>query len=411
MVTPPIAPWNPEIMRITPLTELTARSAKLQAALRERQIDAAILVQNSDLFYFTGSIQRGLYYLPAEGEPIYFVFRDQGRARMESGLYHVVPLDRLGNLSEKLGNYGLPVPGRIGLELDVLPVAEAERYAKVFPAAEMVNVTPPVRAVRSIKSPYELEIMKDCALIADRVYEHVKTLIRVGKTDHEVMAELFGFALKEGHQGLIRMRRFNAEMFFGHVFSGADGAVPAHLDAPLGGLGTTPAVGQGAGHKKIAANEPIIVDFIVAYDGYLVDQTRTLSIGPLSEKLQQAYADMLDIQKLMFDLAGPGVGWSELYYRCFERACEMGYEEHFMGSGGSQVRFIGHGIGIEVDEYPFIAQGFDEQMLSPGMTFAFEPKAVFPGLGAVGIENTWRVAESGIKRLTYSQENLWELPQ
>lgn len=397
-------------MRITPLAELTVRSDKLQAAMREQQIDAAILVQNSDLFYFTGSIQRGIYYLPAEGEPIYFVFRDHGRARMESGLYHVVSLDRLGSLPEKLGSYGLSVPGRIGLEFDVLPVSEADRYGRIFPAAEMVNVTPLVRDVRSIKSPYELEIMKDCALIADRVYEHAKTLIRVGKTDHEVMAELFGFALKEGHQGLIRMRRFNAEMFFGHVFSGVDGAVPAHLDAPLGGLGTTPAVGQGAGHKKIAANEPIIVDFIVAYDGYLVDQTRTLSIGPLPDRLQQAYADMLDIQKLMFELARPGVAWSELYDRCLERACAMGYEEHFMGAGESRVRFIGHGIGIEVDEYPFIAQGFDEQVLLPGMVFAFEPKAVFPGLGAVGIENTWRVAGSGIKRLTYSQENLWVLP-
>lgn len=398
-------------MRITPLTELTARSEKLQEHLRQQQIDAAILVQNSDLFYFTGSIQRGLYYLPAEGEPFYFVFRDQGRARMESGLFHVVPLDRLGSLLENLSRYGLTVPRRVGLEFDVLPLSEAERYRNLFPAAEMVDVTPLVRDVRAIKSPYELDIMKDCALIADRVYEHANTLIKVGMTDYEVMAELFSFALKEGHQGLIRMRRFNAEMFFGHIFSGVDGAVPAHLDAPLGGLGITPAVGQGAGHKKIAANEPIIIDFIIAYDGYLVDQTRTLSIGQLPDRLQQAYADMLEIQKLMFDLAGPGAGWSEIYTRCLERACDMGYGDHFMGSGGAQVRFIGHGIGIEVDEYPFIAQGFDDKALAPGMTFAFEPKAVFPGLGAVGVENTWYVADKGVKRLTYSRENLRVLAQ
>lgn len=397
-------------MRITPLTELIDRSDKLQEKLREQDIDAAILVQNSDLFYFTGSIQRGLYYLPAEGEPIYFVFRDQGRARMESGLRHVVPLDRLGNLPGELGRCGLPLPQRAGMEFDVLPVLEAERYKKLLPTTEFVDVSPQVRTVRAVKSSYELEIMKDGALLANRVYEQAKNLLVVGKTDHEVMAELFSFALKEGHQGLIRMRRFNAEMFFGHIFSGADGAVPAHLDAPLGGMGTTPAVGQGSGHKKIAANEPIIVDFIVAYDGYLVDQTRTLSIGPLPDKLQQAYADMLEIQKLMFELARPGVTWSALYRQCHLRACELGYEQHFMGAGSTQVRFIGHGIGIEVDEYPFIAAGFDDQVLLPGMTFAFEPKAIFPGLGAVGVENTWRVAENGVKRLTYANENLWQLP-
>ncbi len=397
-------------MRITPLTELTGRSRILQEKLREQQVDAAILVQNSDLFYFTGSIQRGIYYLPAEGEPVYFVFRDQGRARMESGLCHVVPLDRLGGLPGEITRFGLPLPRRAGMEFDVLPVNEGQRFRKLMPASEFVDITPQVRIVRAVKSSYELEIMKDCALLADRVYEEAKNLLVVGKTDHEVMAELFSFALKEGHQGLIRMRRFNAEMFFGHIFSGVDGAVPAHLDAPLGGLGTTPAVGQGAGHKKIAAHEPIIVDFIVAYDGYLVDQTRTLAIGPLPDKLQQAYADMVAIQKLMFDLARPGVSWSELYRQCYLRACEMGYEKHFMGAGSSQVRFIGHGIGIEVDEYPFIAEGFDDQVLLPGMTFAFEPKAVFPGLGAVGVENTWRVDEEGIKRLTYSNENLWQLP-
>jgi Xaa-Pro dipeptidase len=397
-------------MRITPLKELTERSHTLQQHLREQQIDAAILVQNSDLFYFTGSIQRGLYYLPAEGEPIYFVFRDQGRARMESGLCHVVPLDRLSSLSGELARFGMPLPQRAGMEFDVLPVIEAQRYQKLMPATDFVDITPQVRTVRAVKSSYELEIMKDCALLADRVYEEAKNLLAVGKTDHEVMAELFGFALKQGHQGLIRMRRFNAEMFFGHIFSGVDGAVPAHLDAPLGGLGTTPAVGQGAGHKKIAAHEPIIVDFIIAYDGYLVDQTRTLSIGPLVDKLQRAYADMLTIQKFMVELARPGVSWSDLYRQCYQRACELGYEEHFMGAGPSRVRFIGHGIGVEVDEYPFIADGFDDQELLPGMTFAFEPKAVFPGLGAVGVENTWRVAEEGVKRLTYSCENLWELP-
>ena len=77
-----------------------------------------------------------------------------------------------------------------------------------------------------------------------------------------------------------------------------------------------------------------------------------------------------------------------------------------MGSSGAQVSFIGHGIGIEIDEYPFIARGFKEQLLEEFMTFAFEPKAVYPGLGAVGIENTFWVAQDGLKHLTFSSEEL-----
>ncbi len=396
-------------MRLTPRTELEARTEKLQKLLQQRDIDAAVIVQNSDLFYFTGTIQKGVLYLPATGEPLYLVLRDHGRARMESGLRHVEPISSLKEISDALTRFGLPSPRRIGIESDVLPVAEAERFTRLL-AAETVNVTPLIREVRAIKSDYELEIMKDCALMADRIYEYAKTVIKVGKKDNEVAAELLAFALKQGHQGLIRMRRFNAELFFGHIFSGADGAVPAHLDAPLGGLGVTPAVGQGASYKAIAAGEPVIVDFVAAFDGYLVDQTRTLSVGPVADVLQQGYADMLKIQARLFEVARPGVSWSEVYRQCYGLALELGHAEDFMGAKGAQVRFIGHGIGIEVDEYPFIAEGFDQQVLEVGMTFAFEPKVVIPGLGAVGVENTWRVTDSGIKRLTFSSEELWPLP-
>ncbi len=152
--------------------------------------------------------------------------------------------------------------------------------------------------------------------------------------------------------------------------------------------------------------EPIIIDFIIARDGYLVDQTRTLSVGSLTNSLQRAYADMVKIQEKLCDIARPGIAWGDIYQQCFDFADELGYKDNFMGFSGAQVSFIGHGIGIEVDEYPFIARGFDDAILEKNMTFAFEPKAVFPGIGAVGIENTWKVTETGITRLTYADEDL-----
>lgn len=396
-------------MRLTPTTELNDRSLALQSRLQQQGVDAAVLVQNSDLFYFTGSIQQGVYYLPATGEPVYLVRKDYGRARMESGLKNVQPLTGMRSLTAQLRNLGLDLPDRLGLELDVLPVVQYQHFDKLFSPAEVVDVSPLVRQVRAIKSDYEINIMKDCALIIDKVFQHAKTVIAVGKTDIEVAAELECFAHKEGHQGIIRFRGFNSELSFGHVFSGSDAAVPTFLDAPLGGLGPNPAVGQGASYKKICAQEPIIVDLIVAFDGYLVDQTRTMSIGRLPDRLRQAYFDMLKIQELLFAIAKPGVAWGQVYQDCYQLAVELGYQDHFMGAAGAQVAFIGHGIGIEVDEYPFIARGFADQLLKENMTFAFEPKAVFPGLGAVGVENSWRVAEDGIKRLTYTDESLLEL--
>ncbi len=396
-------------MRLTPANELSARYQALQGKLLAADFDAALLVQNSDLFYFTGSIQQGVFYLPAEGEPVYLVRRDYGRARMECGLPNVQPLKGLRELPEQLAELGYSKPSRLALELDVLPAQQYLRFQKIFPAAALVDASPAIRSVRAVKSEYEIGIMKDCALIMERIYQHAKSVIAVGKTDLDVSAELEHFARQAGHQGLIRFRGFNAELFYGHVFSGTDTAAPAHLDAPLGGLGVNPAVGQGASYKKIKASEPIIIDFIAAYEGYLVDQTRTLSIGPLPEKLRQAYYAMVKIQEKLFAIAKPGISWGEVYRQCHELALALGYGDNFMGAGGAQVSFIGHGIGIEVDEYPFIARGFDEQLLQENMTFAFEPKAVFPGLGAVGLENTWRVTADGLKRLTYSDESLLEL--
>ncbi len=393
-------------MRLSPATELSSRCRSLQNRLQQAGIDGALLVQNSDLFYFTGSIQQGVFYLPAEGEPVYLVRKDFGRARMESGLQTVLPLSRLGALPEQLQDFGLPLPKKLGMELDVLPVTQYQRLAKLFAAADVVDISILIRQVRMIKSDYEISIMKDCALIADRIYQHALEVVAVGKTDLEVAAELECFARKQGHQGLVRFRGFNSELYFGHILSGADAAAPAFLDAPLGGLGVNPAVGQGASYKKICSGEPIIIDFITAYDGYLVDQTRTLVIGQLSDRLSQAYADMLKVQEKLYAIARPGISWEQVYLQCHKLAVDLGYQDHFMGSAGAQVSFIGHGVGIEVDEYPFIARGFKDQVLEENMTFAFEPKAVFPGLGAVGVENTWRVAKDGIKRLTYSDETL-----
>ena len=102
----------------------------------------------------------------------------------------------------------------------------------------------------------------------------------------------------------------------------------------------------------------------------------------------------------------PGTTWGEIYDHCQALACEMGYADSFMGTKGSQVSFIGHGLGVEIDEYPFIAKGFKDQTLEIGMALAFEPKVVFPGEGAVGIENTFYLSKDGLKQLTHSDDAL-----
>ncbi len=393
-------------MRLTPATELEYRCKKLQDLMQTADLDAVLIVQNADLYYFTGTVQNGCLYVPASGQPIYLVRRDQARARMESGLREVVSFSAPKDIPAIINGYGYPAPKKIGLEFDVLPVVFLERYRKVWPNATFNDATPLIRQVRMIKSHYEIHLMQDAADQVHKVYERAKEVIKAGMTDYELAAELEYTARKHGHLGLIRMRVFNGEMCFGHTFSGTDSAVPAYTDTPFGGLGASPCFGQGAGHKPIGPNEPIIMDFAGSIDGYLVDQTRIFSIGPLTDRLTKGFEDMLKVQELMKEIAVPGISWGEIYDRCHGLAMELGYADSFMGAPGSQVSFIGHGLGIEIDEYPFIARGFKDQTMEVGMAWAFEPKVVFPGEGAVGIENTFYLSNDGLKQLTRSEDAL-----
>jgi Xaa-Pro dipeptidase len=393
-------------MRITPATELINRIKKLQEEMAIHKLGAVLMLQNADLFYFTGSIQQGALYVPPEGEPLYFVRKDHGRARMESGLKEVVPFSSPKDIPGLLNDFNYPMPTKLGMELDVIPVVVMNRFSKALGDPDVTDATPLIRSVRAVKSDYEINILKDAALIVDKVCKRAREVIREGMTDLELVAELEFTARNAGHQGLVRMRGFNNELFFGHVFSGTDSAIPTYSDTPLGGVGLNPSFPQGASYKKIRRHEPITVDFSGIFDGYIVDQTRMFSIGELPDQLTNAYNDMVAIQEHAKQVARPGVSWGGLYEECLQMACDLGHEDHFMGAKGAQVSFIGHGTGVELDEYPFIARGFNDVQLERNMVFAFEPKVVYPGLGAVGVENTFWVGKDGLKHLTFTDQEL-----
>jgi Xaa-Pro dipeptidase len=393
-------------MRLTPKSELDARCRRLQQLMASEGLDAVIVLQNADLFYFTGTTQSGNLYVPVEGAPVYMVRRDLQRALRESALEVIVPFASMREIPRILSDHGYRQPKRIGMELDVLPVAFFDRYRKVFPEGDFHDASPLIRRVRMIKSPYEIDIMREASRQVDSIYRRACEVIEEGRTELEITADLEYMARLQGHLGLIRMRSFNGEMIFGHTISGADGAVPAYTDTPFGGVGLSPSFGQGAGFRPVRRNEPIIIDFAGSVDGYLVDQTRVFAVGGLSDRLRKAYEDMLEVQERMKKMTAPGVVWGDIYDACLELAVERGYRDHFMGGQGTQVSFIGHGIGVEIDEYPFLARGFSEMVMEPGMVFAFEPKLVFPGVGAAGIENTFFLSEDGLEQLTFSSEDL-----
>jgi Xaa-Pro dipeptidase len=395
-------------MLLTPSTELEARLCRVQERLRRDHFDGALIVGNSHLFYLTGTIQQGHLLLPVDGEPLLLVRRDLARARAESALPNIEPLLGFRELPAALARLGLGSGVRLGLELDLLPVNAYRRFATMLPEVEFHDCAPLLRQVRSVKSPFEIERQREAAVQTDIALRAGAAVIREGVPENVVAAEIVGSLFRNGHQGLLRFRAFNQEMFFVHCFAGPDAGVASYLDVPMSGRGLTPAVAQGAGTRPIGRGEPIVIDVGGAVDGYGVDQTRTLSLGPLPARFADGYRACRAILDRMRVSAVPGVVTGDLYQEALAMAAEAGLAEVFMGAAPSQVSFIGHGIGIEIDELPVLARGA-EAVLEEGQVVAIEPKLVFPGEGAVGIEDTFRVGAEGLEPITFSDREIWEL--
>ena len=389
--------------RDVPEAEVRGRIRRLQELLRAGGMDAALYLQNVDRYYLSGSMQDGCVVVPAEGEAVALVRRDPDRAARESPL-RVEPLPGLRALPGLVERVVGGTPRRIGMELDVLPVAQYRRLAALFPGAEVVDGSAPLIRVRCVKSPWEIERIRAAARVVAEAVDMLPGLLRPGITEIELSARMEQELRVRGHGGLIRMRGFNQEIFFGHVMAGESAAEPSFLDAPTGGRGLGPALAQGPSFREIRPGEPVVVDLVGNHQGYLSDQTRMFCLGPPGPRLREAFEAALGIADTVVAAARPGVPAGRLYEIALEEASRTPFGDAFLGSG-RKVSFVGHGIGLEVDEPPFLARGV-KMPLEEGMVFALEPKFVIPGFGAVGIEDTYRVAAVGLERLTPSPREL-----
>jgi len=395
-------------MPSTPREELARRAAALQRHLAAQTLDVALIAQNTDLFYFAGSMQSGLLLVPARGQPVYAVRRVLARARRESGLADLVSLESFrelpGLLQKTLGGPAR----RVGAELDVLPVVVRDRWAAALPGVEWVDISPAIRTVRSVKSEYELTKMRATARLAQAMLQAGLENLKEGMTEMEFAGRVEAVARRAGHQGIVRVRGWNQEAFYGQILSGDPGAVPSFPDMPLAGEGPSAAVPYGPGRRRIVAGEPVIFDYTAVLDGYICDQTRTLAIGPLPEKFVRAHEAAVTILKDVASAIRPGVAPQDLYHRALDRAAKLGYAEAFMGVGSLRARYVGHGVGLELDEWPVLADGFADP-LEPGQVVCVEPKMLFPGEGAVGIEDEFAVTPDGVERLTLPEQRLFTI--
>ncbi|OPY80133.1 MAG: Xaa-Pro dipeptidase [Syntrophus sp. PtaU1.Bin005] len=385
------------ICELTPNSEIQNRIHALKKEMAEADIHFSIIMGNVDLFYFSGTAQRGLLVVPLEGDPLLLVERDQDRARRESPL-PVTPISSQRDVGSILAERGI-LRGRGAMELDILPVSTYNRLLGILGVDSCTDLSPLVRAVRMIKSEFEITQMKRSGEIMDAVFFRAGEVIKEGMREIDVEAELTAEGRRHGHQGLLRMRGFNAEMMCLYVISGQAGTIPTAVDVTIAGLGVTPALPQGSSFKVIQRDQAIILDYGAGYNGYITDETRAFVIGTISEKFERSHEVAREIIEETAVFAREGTESTRIFEHALSRARDAGLEEHFMGYGKGKVSFVGHGLGLELNEMPIITPRHP-QILKEGMVFALEPKFVFPGEGSIGVEADFIVRKERLERIT-----------
>jgi Xaa-Pro aminopeptidase len=349
-----------------------------------------------NLYYFTGTIQDGLLTIPRNRDAVFWVRKSYERATAESAFPDIRRMSSYRDAVAVTGKVNKPVY----LELDTLTLAQYGRMNKHFAFSGVLPLDAQVAAVRSVKSQYELSIMERAGKIHRHVLEDLApSLLSEGIDELTLTADLYSVMVREGHQGLMRFGMFN-EMLLGQIGFGTSSICPTCVDTPGGISGLNPAVPMsGSRERKLKKGDLVVIDIGCGVEGYHTDKTQSYMFGkPIPGEAIRAHEQCVAIQDQTASLLKPGAIPSEIYATVMADL-EPEFLENFMGYGKNTVKFLGHGIGLEIDESPVIAKGFDEP-LEEGMVFAVEPKKGIKDVGLVGIENTFAVTPAGGRSLT-----------
>lgn len=384
------------------LPELKTRRDKIRMLMAQQNIDAALITCNVNLLYTYGRVISGYLYLPLHSPAQIFIKRPSNITGEQ-----VFAIRKPEQIIDILKENGLPIPQKLMLEGDELPYTEYNRLASIFPDTEVVNGTPLIREARSIKTHLEVETFRRSGAAHAKAYNQIPSVYRPGMTDLEFSIEIERLMRLQGCLGIFRVFGRSMEIFMGSVLTGDNAAYPSPYDFALGGEGLDPALPGGLNKTPLKEGQSVMVDLGGNFNGYMCDMSRVFSIGKLSEEAYAAHQVCLDIQKKISSMAKPGIACEDLYNTAIAMATQAGFADKFMGID-QQAKFIGHGIGLEINEAPVLAPRI-KQVLEVGMVFALEPKIVIPGVGPVGIENTWTVTNDGIEKLTICPEEIIEL--
>lgn len=391
---------------LVPEHEIENRIHSLKNRMEKAGMEGIFLTHRPDIYYFSGTAQDGWLFISLDHAPLMFVRRYLPRARLESPLANVIPVQSVTEIPPMLQDLHGSLPKTMGIAFDIVPVRDYRFYQSLFFGTGFLDATPVVEGCRAIKSDYEIRQMDIAAGASERIFEFIKDNLAPGIPETEFAGNIEAFARTLGHSGKIQMRYYRAEGFSFHLMSGVSGGVPGALDSPVCGTGMSTAYPFGAGPRPIRENEPVLIDFASMVNGYHMDESRTFVIGKMEEDAEASARAAIEILEQIRSAMKPGAVIGEIFRMSVNRAGQMGYADQYLGIPGLKSRFVGHGIGLELVESPVLARKRPMELL-PGMVFAVEPKFIFKDRFATGIESVIRVTETGSRFLSRTPNTIF----
>lgn len=388
-----------------PAAEIDARLHRLQTRILETSLHGALVFEPVELLYYTGTMPGGVLFVPAEGEPALFVRRNVERARSESPLRNIVPFTSFKEIVAVLQKRSLPF-SILGVDEHATTLSYFKLLKNNFTSAKFTDVGAELRRLRAVKSPYEIGKLRQAGEVSRQVTALIPELLKPGITEWELALKLFHETALRGRSCVARLAFNSGDCFMGTVCFGDSANAPSAFDGPDGMPGLSPACPMGGSDRKLERGDLIFVDMLFPHDEYYVDKTRVFSLGKPSAEALEAHQTCLDIQRAVQQRLRPGAIPSRIYEEVMEGVViPRNFGEHFMGFGGNQVKFLGHGVGLVINEGPVIARKSDEP-LEADMVLAVEPKKGLPGQGMVGVENTFQVTPEGGVSLTLDEDRI-----
>lgn len=388
-----------------PLAELQSRHARCRALLAEHipSAEGLLIMGSPNLYYMTGTSANGLAWLPLEGEMVLAVRKGFDRAALESPLTAIATFRSYKELPGLCAERGSPLASVLAVDQAGVSWEQGRMLLDRMPERDFIPADSVIARARAVKTAWELAKMRESCRHIEESFAQLTSRIRPGMSEYDIARTLWEVFLSRGHTSTFPTGLHGSMVSLGHICVGDNGNYPSAYDGPLGVKGVHPASpSMGSAQAVWNPGDVLSVDTGFNFEGYLSDKTQTFFAGRAADipaEVRKAQdAAMLVAEKTAAALR-PGAIPSEVYALSLNIAKQAGYEKTFMGAGDSHVRFLGHGIGLTVSEWPIFARGFNEP-LQPGMTVALEPKIALPGIAMVGVENTYEITDTGARSLT-----------